>query len=174
MICCPFNGSFCAMQVFPLQRAHLRYIGNDLSPARIMPSAPILFKQHDFQDTSISIRDPLQSISSIPQICIMKTLNILALAGFVAAQCPAIPGLQALDPAKPSAGFTRSLVASDLTSPRGIAFDSAGNLLVVQKGKGIVALTITSKDNCITGVTKKILLEDETVCHIAQVKMSGV
>ena len=40
-------------------------------------------------------------------------------------------------------GFESRLVAAGLKSPRGIQFDSAGNLLVVEQGGGVVALNFT-------------------------------
>ena len=39
-------------------------------------------------------------------------------------------------------GYQFSVVANGLTKPRSIQFDSAGNLLVLQAGKGIVSLQL--------------------------------
>ena len=39
-------------------------------------------------------------------------------------------------------GYQYSVVANGLTKPRSIQFDSAGNLLVLQAGKGIVSLQL--------------------------------
>lgn len=51
----------------------------------------------------------------------------------------------ALTPSYPSpsvaAGYTARIVANKLTKPRDILFDTEGNLLVVQAGKGITSLT---------------------------------
>lgn len=44
-------------------------------------------------------------------------------------------------------GFAWDIVATNVSSPRGIVFDSRGRLLVVQQGVGIVALTL-SNDSC--------------------------
>lgn len=41
-------------------------------------------------------------------------------------------------------GLATGVIFSDLTSPQGIAFDSANNLLVVERGSGITALTPTA------------------------------
>jgi glucose/arabinose dehydrogenase len=41
-------------------------------------------------------------------------------------------------------GWLVQVVASGLTKPRGIVFDSEGNLLVVQQGYGISRLNLTS------------------------------
>ena len=39
-------------------------------------------------------------------------------------------------------GYQYSVVANGLTKPRSIQFDSAGNLLVLQAGKGILSLQL--------------------------------
>jgi hypothetical protein len=52
-------------------------------------------------------------------------------------------------------GWKAVKVASDLTQPRGIIFDSAGNLLVVQNGLGITAHTIDS-NGCLSSQTTVI------------------
>jgi glucose/arabinose dehydrogenase len=49
-------------------------------------------------------------------------------------------------------GWKAVKVAGDLTQPRGIVFDSAGNLLVVQNGLGITAHTIDS-NGCLSSQT---------------------
>jgi hypothetical protein len=49
-------------------------------------------------------------------------------------------------------GWKAVKVAGDLTQPRGLAFDTAGNLLVVQNGKGITAHTIGS-NGCLASET---------------------
>ncbi|EEB88093.1 hypothetical protein MPER_14274, partial [Moniliophthora perniciosa FA553] len=38
-------------------------------------------------------------------------------------------------------GLTAGVVFSNLTAPRGITFDSEGNLLVVERGFGVTALS---------------------------------
>ena len=40
-------------------------------------------------------------------------------------------------------GYDARLVASGLQTPRGIIFDSAGRLLVVEKQRGVTALTLS-------------------------------
>ena len=56
-------------------------------------------------------------------------------------------------PGTTAAGWKAVKVAGSLTSPRGLVWDHAGNLLVVQNGKGITAYT-PSADGCLgTGKT---------------------
>lgn len=57
-----------------------------------------------------------------------------------------------------SNGWSAQLVAQNLTSPRGIIFDSAGNLLVVQQGAGIVHLALNDGGTTCLEVAKKTTL----------------
>ena len=48
-------------------------------------------------------------------------------------------------------GYSARLVATNLTRPRSLLFDSAGNLLVVQSGKGIASLSLRDDGGtCVT------------------------
>lgn len=61
-------------------------------------------------------------------------------------------------------GFTSQLLLSaGLTSPRGIAFDTAGALLVVNSGQGVMRVTLGESNGqpCVTGT--KTLISDNTV-----------
>lgn len=40
-----------------------------------------------------------------------------------------------------ASGYAATLVATGLSSPRGAIFDASGHLLVVERGKGVTALT---------------------------------
>ena len=87
-------------------------------------------------------------------------LNLIAYvaAGVVEVrQCPVV-----LTPAYPAPvlaeGWEAQLVVTGLASPRGVAFDSNGALLVVQQGAGVVRITFT--DN---GGTCLVLNERTTV-----------
>jgi DNA-binding beta-propeller fold protein YncE len=46
-------------------------------------------------------------------------------------------------------GWRAAVITNGLTSPRGIAFDKAGNLLVVQSGKGVSALKLNPTTGCL-------------------------
>lgn len=48
-------------------------------------------------------------------------------------------GVPFLNPVVTAPGFTAQVLFSNLTTPRGITFDSAGNLLVVERGFGVTA-----------------------------------
>jgi glucose/arabinose dehydrogenase len=60
-------------------------------------------------------------------------------------------------------GYKVRLVATDLDEPRGIIFDTAGNLLVIERDSGLVSLKLSEKNNCITVADKTTLLDDGSV-----------
>ena len=67
---------------------------------------------------------------------------------------------------KPSvaSGYEAALVATGLTSPRSIEFDSSGNLLVLQAGSGIESLQLQdSGGTCISVKSKKTVLSSNGV-----------
>ncbi|KAF4624994.1 hypothetical protein G7Y89_g13175 [Cudoniella acicularis] len=61
-----------------------------------------------------------------------------------------------------SNGWASQLVVQGLTSPRGILFDSSGNLLVVQKGAGIVHLEFDDGGSTCLEVSRKTYLINST------------
>lgn len=61
-----------------------------------------------------------------------------------------------------AAGWKATKIAGGLTSPRSIQFDSAGNMLVVQSGKGI-SYHVMGADGCITST--KMLLSQNNLNH---------
>lgn len=64
-----------------------------------------------------------------------------------------------------AAGYEVRLVAQKLTAPRGIIFDTAGNLLVVQQGKGVASLAFSDSvgGTCVGSATYKDVILDSTV-----------
>ena len=63
-----------------------------------------------------------------------------------------------------AAGWSAQLVATGLTKPRSIMFDSNGHLLVVQQGAGIINLELTAGDGTCINVAKKTnLINSEEV-----------
>ena len=67
---------------------------------------------------------------------------------------------------KPSvaSGYSAVLVATGLTKPRSIEFDSSGNLLVVQAGAGIESLQLQDAGGtCITVKSKKTVVQASAV-----------
>jgi glucose/arabinose dehydrogenase len=61
-----------------------------------------------------------------------------------------------------SDGWQAQLVANGLSSPRGVLFDSSGNLLVVQQGAGIVHLQFDDGGSTCLDVSKKTYLINST------------
>ena len=61
-------------------------------------------------------------------------------------------------------GFRVEVVANNLRDPRGIQLDSAGGLLVVEQGHGIVRLPMSGEGACVkqNGATQRVV-EDEEV-----------
>ena len=58
-------------------------------------------------------------------------------------------------------------MATGLTTPRSIEFDSAGNLLVVQAGAGIASLQLQDNGGtCITVKSKKTVVQASTVSRV--------
>ena len=78
----------------------------------------------------------------------VAVVALISLAGNGAArvveprQCPSV-----LTPSYPAPvlaeGWEAQLIVTDLTSPRGVIFDSTGALLVVQQGAGVARITLT-------------------------------
>lgn len=94
---------------------------------------------------------------------------ILALASAVAAQSYSAASCSATLTASYAApsvanGYTALLVAQNLTKPRGLKFDSAGNLLVVEQNVGVTAL-IPSDGDCPGFTSKKRIITDGTLNH---------
>jgi glucose/arabinose dehydrogenase len=64
-----------------------------------------------------------------------------------------------------ASGYSAQVIAQGLTKPRGIIFDSKARLLVVQQGKGIVAITFDDQGGVCLGSPKvQTLVEDNDVC----------
>ena len=69
---------------------------------------------------------------------------------------------------KPSvaSGYQAALVATGVRNPRGIVFDSVGNLLVVQSGTGIASLQLQDNGGtCISVKSQKTVLEAKALNH---------
>jgi glucose/arabinose dehydrogenase len=67
-----------------------------------------------------------------------------------------------------SNGWQAQLVANGLTDPRGVLFDSSGNLLVVQQGAGIMHLEFDDGGSTCLDVSKKTYLINSTAVSGAQ------
>ena len=55
------------------------------------------------------------------------------------------------------------MIASGLSSPRDIVFDTEDNLLIIEKGKGVNALTLKDDGNCVSVASKTSVVKDDTV-----------
>ena len=72
---------------------------------------------------------------------------------------------------KPSvaSGYRAALVATGLTDPRSIEFDSSGNLLVVQAGAGVESLQLQDNGGtCVTVKSKKTVVQASSVSRFIQ------
>lgn len=66
-----------------------------------------------------------------------------------------------------ASGYSVQLVATGLSTPRGIIFDNAGNLLVVEKNKGVTALTFENQggnSDCVSLKSQKQVISNDAVC----------
>jgi glucose/arabinose dehydrogenase len=82
----------------------------------------------------------------------------------LAQSCPG--GFPESDPAITAKGFTAQVIAKNLTNPRGIIFDNDGNLLVLEKFRGVAALKLRENGNCVTVESNTRVVSDGTVSNI--------
>lgn len=68
-------------------------------------------------------------------------------------------------------GWTAQLIATNLTSPRGIVFDSTGALLVVQQGVGILRVTFTDSGGTCLAVNQTSTLVENT--DVSRLRLLG-
>jgi hypothetical protein len=67
-----------------------------------------------------------------------------------------------------ASGYQAKLVANNLKKPRSIIFDSEGNLLVVESGKGITSLSFKEGENgCVSASGTKEIIGDASVGHFS-------
>ena len=81
------------------------------------------------------------------------------------AQCPtSITPANSIKPTIAS-GYDYQVVASGLTAPRSLQFDSAGNLLVLEQKKGLSSHVLNdSGGSCVSVSSSKYLIQDANVC----------
>lgn len=90
-------------------------------------------------------------------------LLVLALLTTVRAQCQSSDSLSWSHRPKFLDGIHGTVIYNGLNSPRGLRYDGAGHLLVVEAGKGVIALSENS-EGC-SGWTKKVVVEDGSLNH---------
>ena len=68
------------------------------------------------------------------------------------------------------------VVATGLNKPRGIIFDTKGNLLVVEQGKGLTSLTLKDEGGaCLSVADTNTVIDESSVSYsTAQFKASNV
>lgn len=95
----------------------------------------------------------------------------IVFAATKAASAPApSPCASALHPSYPAPslapGYTAQLIATNLTKPRGLIFDSKGHLLVVQQQVGITSLDIQDEgDHCLKVSQKSDVIQNVDLTH---------
>jgi glucose/arabinose dehydrogenase len=83
---------------------------------------------------------------------------------FVKAQTNCSSSLQSATSPVATTGFAWDIIATNVSSARGIIFDSQGRLLVVKQGMGIVALTL-SNDSCAVLTKTTTVLQNSSLNH---------
>ncbi|KAF2264513.1 soluble quino protein glucose dehydrogenase [Lojkania enalia] len=101
---------------------------------------------------------------------ILFTIAVLQ-ARALAQSCPT---LSASYPAPSVAsGYEARLIAQGLERPRGLLFDDKGNLLVVERGRGISAFNVNGDGSCVTLENKKAVVQDEELNHGIELSDDG-
>ena len=66
-----------------------------------------------------------------------------------------------------ASGYQMALVATGLTRPRSIAFDPAGNLMVVESGAGITSLALRDEGGtCLSVENRRVVIENSDVSRL--------
>jgi hypothetical protein len=100
-------------------------------------------------------------MSLISRVAVTLSIGLALLSGSQAQKCAGAGEGTAVTAAK---GFSSYLLAKGLTAPRGILFDSEGNLLVSQrvttgnaKENGIFGLKLKDEGGCVSVVSKELV-----------------
>lgn len=75
--------------------------------------------------------------------------------------CPGVP--EAAYPLGTAAGWRAVKISGNLTMPRAVVEDTAGNLLVLEAGQGLSVQTLDAADGCIS--SSRQLIEDASLNH---------
>ncbi len=81
------------------------------------------------------------------------------------AACPTVLTSSSYESVVVGAGYTAQLIVQGLQSPRGIIFDQAGALLVVEQGSGIrhIVFNTDRNDTCLTTTKTTTLVSQSDV-----------
>lgn len=103
---------------------------------------------------------------------VRSSLAFVSLAGLVSAQCQNRGSLNWK--AKPTfaSGLTGHVAYNGLNVPRGIKFDDKWNLLVIEKGVGVIALTEKQDGNC-NGWEKSVVIQNDQFNHGIEYDSAG-
>ncbi|KIV77780.1 hypothetical protein PV11_09560 [Exophiala sideris] len=104
----------------------------------------------------------------------MKSFSVILAASF--ASLPSLSRAQSSSSCGPApsgsiqpslaSGFSYQVVATGLSKPRGILLDGAGNLLVVESGRGVVsAHTLNEQNGCVTVGTSSDVTANMSLNH---------
>ncbi|KAF7430434.1 hypothetical protein PC9H_006141 [Pleurotus ostreatus] len=102
----------------------------------------------------------------------LSALVLVALAALCAATFQPI-GAPFLSPVTTAPGFAAQVIFSNLTAPRGIAFDDQDNLLVVERGLGVTAFTKTTQGGA-SGWERTVVISDPGFTHAIEVDGSSL
>ena len=127
-----------------------------LVAAQLIPDAPP--SSSSVPPTTSSTRAP--TVSSTLSTTVRPTSSPGPVQTGVPSSCSGVSALRFNS--STASGWKAVKVAGDLTQPRGVVFDTVGNLLVVENGLGITGHTIGS-DGCLTSA--KTILTQQALNH---------
>jgi glucose/arabinose dehydrogenase len=126
-----------------LVAANLVNNGDDAPPAVSSATTPVPSSSLSIRPTSIATTATHSGLPGPVQTDVPASCNGVANLAF---------------PLRTAKGWRATKVAGGLTQPRGLAFDSAGNLLVVQNGLGITAHRIL-RNGCLEPLSKTVIAQ---------------
>ncbi|CAN9265928.1 unnamed protein product [Alternaria alternata] len=127
---------------------------DELVAANLVDNAPPVSSSVSIPSPTISLRPTTMSTSTASSGLSEPTSTGVPLF------CPDVGKLAF--PISTAKGWKATKVAGDLTQPRGLIFDTLGNLLVVQNGLGITAHSVTP-NGCLT--SSKTLIPQRNLNH---------
>jgi glucose/arabinose dehydrogenase len=133
-----------------------------LVAANLVQEAPPTSSIIPLPSSTSSVRPTTFSTSTLPSATPQPTQTRVPLV------CSGVPSLAF--PVNTTKGWRATKIAGGLTQPRGLVFDTAGNLLVVQNGLGITVHTI-GPDGCFT--LSKTLIAQRNLNHGIVLSLDG-
>ena len=120
--------------------------------------------QHHFQHRCISLSVNMCHFSRLAVVAVYVTVLVLRVTG-QACEVNPVPRNGINPIAAP--GYHWSVVANGLTKPRSIQFDNAGNLLVLQAGKGIESLQLADAGGaCVWAASSETVVSHTAVSSL--------